>query len=542
MLLRMAFSCLVDADYVDTERHFDPQRAAMRVPPSRAGDLLPLLLVDQERIMLGKVGAVNAVRREVYGHCLSTATESPGVYRLVAPTGAGKTRSALAFGLRHAVEHHLERVIFAVPYLSITDQVAHVARSIFGAENVLEHHSGILTREPSFESKLAVQNWSAALIVTTTVQLLESLLSNRPSRCRKLHNIANSVIILDEVQTLPIMLLQPIVSVLQELVDRYGCSVVLSTATQPALTGESRYLQGFGTVRDIVGPEKAREHFQKLRRVSYEVRPDGWSWQRVAHELRQEGRAMAVVNTRADAADLFDQVGGDALHLSASMCGAHRKDVLSEVWSRLDQNQECLLISTQVVEAGVDLDFDCVFRAFGPLDRIVQAAGRCNREGRLQEGRVVVFGASDGSLPQGEYRTATHLARNTLRRGIELHDPGVWDRYFRRIYQGVDTDTNHVQPLRSQFNYPEVARQFRLIDDGQQDVIVAYDNRARILIARIKAEGELRRGDLKRLQPYAVGLYPRDFDKSAAEREEVAEGVWVWNGQYDKKKGVIIGQ
>jgi CRISPR-associated endonuclease/helicase Cas3 len=542
MLLRMVFSCLVDADYVDTERHFDPERAAMRVPPSRPGDLLPLLLVDQERIMLGKVGAVNAVRREVYGHCLSTATESPGVYRLVAPTGAGKTRSALAFGLRHAVEHHLERVVFAVPYLSITDQVAHVARSIFGAENVLEHHSGILTREPSFESKLAVQNWSAALIVTTTVQLLESLLSNRPSRCRKLHNIANSVIILDEVQTLPITLLQPIVSVLQELVDRYGCSVVLSTATQPALTGQFRYLQGFGMVRDIVGPEKAREHFQKLRRVSYEVRPDGWSWQRVAHELRQEGRAMAVVNTRVDAADLCDQVGGDALHLSASMCGAHRKDVLSEVRSRLAQDQACLLISTQVVEAGVDLDFDCVFRAFGPLDRIVQAAGRCNREGRLQEGRVVVFAASDGSLPPGEYRTATHLARNTLRRGIDLHDPGVWDRYFRRLYQGVDTDANHVQPLRSQFNYPEVARRFRLIDDGQQDVIVAYDNRARTLIARIRAEGELRRGDLKRLQPYAVGLYPRDFDKSAADREEIAEGVWVWNGQYDDKKGVIIDQ
>jgi len=542
MLLRMVFSCLVDADYVDTERHFDPERAAMRVPPSRPGDLLPLLLVDQERIMLGKVGAVNAVRREVYGHCLSTATESPGVYRLVAPTGAGKTRSALAFGLRHAVEHHLERVVFAVPYLSITDQVAHVARSIFGAENVLEHHSGILTREPSFESKLAVQNWSAALIVTTTVQLLESLLSNRPSRCRKLHNIANSVIILDEVQTLPITLLQPIVSVLQELVDRYGCSVVLSTATQPALTGQFRYLQGFGMVRDIVGPEKAREHFQKLRRVSYEVRPDGWSWQRVAHELRQEGRAMAVVNTRVDAADLCDQVGGDALHLSASMCGAHRKDVLSEVRSRLAQDQACLLISTQVVEAGVDLDFDCVFRAFGPLDRIVQAAGRCNREGRLQEGRVVVFAASDGSLPPAEYRTATHLARNTLRRGIDLHDPGVWDRYFRRLYQGVDTDANHVQPLRSQFNYPEVARRFRLIDDGQQDVIVAYDNRARTLIARIRAEGELRRGDLKRLQPYAVGLYPRDFDKSAADREEIAEGVWVWNGQYDDKKGVIIDQ
>ena len=259
---------------------------------------------------------------------------------------------------------------------------------------------------------------------------------------------------------------------------------------------------------------------------------------------------MVVVNTRDDAAALYDalvlQEGGrglkrgDALHLSASMCGAHRAKVLAEVRERLSQNQETILISTQVVEAGVDLDFDCVFRAFGPLDRIVQAGGRCNREGRLIEGRVVVFVASDGSLPPGEYRTATHLSRNALRRGVDLHDPGVWSGYFRSLYQAVDTDEAHIQAMRLQLDYPEVACKFRLISDDQQDVIVGYDNRARGLIARIKAEGELRRGDLKRLQPYTVGLYPKDFDKTQSDREEIAEGVWAWTGQYDEKKGLQI--
>jgi CRISPR-associated endonuclease/helicase Cas3 len=375
MLLRMVFSCLVDADYIDTEQHFDPTRSAQRTDGARPGALLPMLLASQERLMDGKQGVVNGVRREVYEASLQAAEGEPGVLRMCAPTGSGKTRSVLAFGLRHALEHRKERVIFAVPYLSITDQVAAESRSIFGAENVLEHHSGILESEPDARSKLAVQNWDAPLIITTTVQLLESLLSNRPSRCRKLHNVAGSVIILDEVQTLPVTLLQPIVSVLQELVDRYSCSVVLSTATQPDLTGQSRYLQGFDAVRDIVPPEKARDHFVKLSRVGYEVYPDGWSWQRVAQELEGQERAMVVVNTRDDAAALFDAVGEDALHLSASMCGAHRKDVLAEVRGRLGQDQECLLISTQVVEAGVDLDFDCVFRAFGPLDAATGKGG-----------------------------------------------------------------------------------------------------------------------------------------------------------------------
>jgi CRISPR-associated endonuclease/helicase Cas3 len=436
----------------------------------------------------------------------------------------------------------MDRVIYAVPFLTITDQVAGVARSIFGADNVLEHHSGILTAEPSFRNRLATQNWDAPLVVTTTVQLLESLLSNRPSRCRKLHNITRSVIVLDEVQALPVRLLKPTVSVLGELVERYGCTVVLSTATQPALDGQSRHHEGFRSIGDIVPPERAREHFKRLRRVRYEVHPSGWTWERAAEELASEGRAMAVVNTRADALTLYEAVGGDALHLSTSMCQAHRLVVLQDVRQRLSSVASCLLISTQLVEAGVDLDFDTVFRAYGPLDSIVQAAGRCNREGKLTEGRVVVFQPAEGTMPPGEYRTGSYMAANILRRDADLHDPGIFREYFQRLYQAVSTDAEGIQPLRLQFDYPEVAQRFRLVEDGQQDVIVEYDARARTLVDRIRFEGELQRGDFRRLQPYVVGLYPTDFERADGSREEIAEGVWAWTGDYDNKTGLLLSR
>jgi CRISPR-associated endonuclease/helicase Cas3 len=436
----------------------------------------------------------------------------------------------------------MDRVIYAMPYLTITDQVAGVARSVFGADNVLEHHSGILTHEPSFRNRLAVQNWEAPLVVTTTVQLLESLLSNRPSRCRKLHNITRSVIVLDEVQSLPVRLLRPIISVLNELVERYGSTVVLSTATQPALEASNRHLEGFGAIEDIVEPEKAKEHFQRLRRVRYEVHPSGWTWERVAEELQSERRAMAVLNTRADALELYEAVAGDALHLSASMCQAHRLRVLEDVRQRLTSGGPCLLISTQLVEAGVDLDFDTVLRAYGPLDSIVQSAGRCNREARMEEGRVVVFRDAEGTMPPGEYRVGSHMAANILRRGADLHNPAIFEDYFQRLYQAVSTDAEGIQALRCQFDYPEVAQRFRIVEDGQQDVIIPYDARARALLERIRAEGVLQRGDFRRLQPYVVGLYPRQFEQAAGDREEIAEGVWVWLGEYDDKTGLQTGE
>jgi CRISPR-associated endonuclease/helicase Cas3 len=226
--------------------------------------------------------------------------------------------------------------------------------------------------------------------------------------------------------------------------------------------------------------------------------------------------------------------------LSASQCAAHRRDVLREVRRRLDADERCLLAATQVVEAGVDLDFGTVLRAYGPLDRIVQAAGRCNREGRLTEGRVVVFRPESGGMPGGEYRTGAHLAANILRRGDDLHDPGVFREYFTRLYQSSDTDAEGIQDLRRNFDYPTVAERFRIVEDAQTDVIIGYDARAAALVERIRGEGALRPGDLRRLQPYAVGLFDRDFARLADRREEIAEGVWAWRGEYDNVRGIVV--
>ncbi|MBA4114899.1 MAG: CRISPR-associated helicase Cas3' [Rubrobacter sp.] len=576
LLLRMVFSALVDADFLDTERHFDAEKPGRRGARLRPARLWEILDRDQEKMISDTDPTpVNTVREEVYRECLRAAELPQGVFRLAVPTGGGKTRSGLAFALKHAVGHDLDRVIVAIPYTSIIEQTAATYREIFkeldgGA--VLEHHSAV-RRDPDEEgsrhvpeeaerleearvrAKLATENWDAPLIVTTTVQLFESLFANRTSRCRKLHNLARSVIVLDEVQTLPLSLLKPILSVLRELVRRYGVTVVLCTATQPALDEKSPHLEGFENVADVVPRETANRHFRSLRRVEYEAPAEEWAWGEVAEHLLEaspERRAMVVLNTRKDALALLSQLEGEpTLHLSTRLCGAHRRDVLDEVRRRLEKEEPCLLVATQVVEAGVDLDFPVVFRALGPLDRIVQAAGRCNREGTLARmGRVVVFRPAEGGMPPGEYRAGADEARMMLEReDFDLHDPEVFREYFRLLYRDLSLDAKEIQELRKQFDYPEVANRFRLIDGVQVPVIVRYHgpdqrrNKARErTIERIRRTG-LWSGDHRRLQPYAVSLFEQEFERNRELVEEIAEGegVYVWNGGYDDRlRGIEV--
>ena len=573
-LLRMVFSALVDADFLDTEMHFEPAVSGLRGAELTPADLWVVLEGDQKRLISeAHPTPVNAVRREVYEACLRSAEFSQGVFRLSVPTGGGKTRSGLAFALRHAIEHELDRVIYAVPYTSIIEQTADEFRQIFGDLGdgaVLEHHSGVRderetdrSRDPEeaeklhearMRARLATQNWDAPLVVTTTVQLFESLFANRTSRCRKLHNVSRSVILLDEVQTLPLKLLVPIMDILKELTRRYGVSVVLCTATQPAFEIESPYLEGFepGSVRNIVSDERASEHFHTLRRVEYETPTEEWSWEETARRLKEaapERQAMAVLNSRRDALALLEALGDKAaLHLSTLLCGANRRDVLEEVRRRLKEKKPCLLVATQVVEAGVDLDFPAVFRAVGPLDRIVQAAGRCNREGKMDgPGRVVVFRPEEGRGPRGEYASARDQTEMMLRReGFDLHDPNVFREYFELMYQLVSTDAHGIQELRQSLDYPEVAARFRLIEDNTVSVIVDYEERderrereRRRLFKRVQREEMLRPGDHRRLQPYTVGLFERDFEDKRWAMREVAEGVWMWTGEYDPVRGIV---
>lgn len=379
------------------------------------------------------------------------------------------------------------------------------------------------------------------------MQLFESLFANRPSRCRKLHNIVNSVIILDEAQTLPVGLLEPILSGLKELCHQYRVSLVLCTATQPALEGETPYLQGFetGTVRDIVPKQRAKQHFAALSRVQYSVPKEEWSWKDLAQDVAQHDQALVILNTRKDALAVWDELAAleneaHLFHLSTLLCGQHRREVLQQVRERLDlkQPQPCILVSTQVVEAGVDLDFPVVYRASGPLDRIVQAAGRCNREGlRPQKGHVIVFHPEDGKMPPGEYRKAFDETAILLQReNLDWDDPAIFDQYFRRLYQGLELDAKEVQKYREDRNFPEVAKRFQLISDDTTPVVIEYDDLARKLICRIRQYG-LRAGDLRRLQPYLVNIFNRELGETV--ELPIAPGVWLWQRElYDSKRGI----
>jgi CRISPR-associated endonuclease/helicase Cas3 len=601
---RLLFSCLIDADRLDTERFANPEQYQQRQQRANSISITQLWETFQQKQQdfvkdpSKSPSEVNQVRSEVYQKCLDAAEWEPGVFRLCVPTGGGKTRSGLAFALKHAVEKKLKkggklRVIFAVPYTSIIEQTARVYRKeIFGDLDdaaVLEHHSAIQFEKTEvdqakieseevgvnaqIQAKLATQNWDASIIVTTTVQLLESLFSHKTGKCRKLHNIVNSVVVLDEVQTLPIALLSPILSMLKELVDRYQVTVVLCTATQPALEGDTPYFQdGFplNSVRDIISPDLAKEHFRKLQRVQYEVPKLGeiWTWKVLKEQIPSKESSLVVLNTRRDAIAVLNILevqperstdlqrekvesvlkSKPILHLSTLLCGEHRRAVLTEVRRRLDQKEHCTLVSTQVVEAGVDLDFPVVFRALGPLDRIVQAAGRCNREGRLKNsqdelipGRVVIFDPSEGSKPpKGEYAKAMQKAKSILQdadfQESQLHEPDIFQQYFRHLYSVCDPDEKGIQTMRESGSFRDVGEEFKLIENDTVPVIIEYDEIVSALLRDITHRG-LWSSDRSKLQPYIVNLPYHLFSKTTMKRE-IAADVWQWTGSYDPIFGI----
>jgi CRISPR-associated endonuclease/helicase Cas3 len=448
-------------------------------------------------------------------------------------------------------------VIVALPYTSIIDQTAQVYRDILGTENVLEHHSAVMPSEGEEDclqqqwARLAAENWDAPIIVTTTVQLFESLMAHKPSACRKLHNLAQSIVILDEVQTLPTHLLAPMLEVLQQLVDYYGVTLVLSTATQPALIDSgSPYLRGLhGEIREIV-PDAAH-YFQALKRVTYERPQEPWSWERVAREMAAAPQCLAVVNTKGDAMALLDALGDtEALHLSTLLCMAHRRHIIQEIKDRLSAGRPCRMVATQVVEAGVDLDFPVVLRALGPLDRIIQAAGRCNREGRLapEQARVIIFRPQAGNMPAGDYRTGADLAASLLRRDeLDLHSPAIYESYFQQLYQAVDTDRHNINDLRARLNFPEVAALFRMIEDDTVPLVVRWPRQGSPvdeLLARLQTKRRTGWGEarllLRRLQPYLVNVRRRVLAQYQQQGLvlELPLGLWEWLGHYHETRGL----
>lgn len=557
--IRMLFSALVDADFLDTERFMDPERAAARPQP------VPLAALAQalQRYLAGLSSrapstVVNRLRGEVLAACRESAKEAPGLFTLTVPTGGGKTLSSLAFALDHALTHGLRRIVYAIPYTSIIEQTADVFRAVFTAfpEAVVEHHSSLAPERETTATRLASENWDAPIVVTTTVQLFESLFASKPSRCRKLHNLARSVVVLDEAQLLPVDHLRPILFALDELIARYGVSAVISTATQPALAAREGF-EGLGAPARELAPEPEALRRQ-MRRTGLELldRLEPVAWERLAELLRAEHRVLAIVDRRDAARELYELMPEGTFHLSALMCPAHRSEVLAEIRAALGEpGREVRVISTQLVEAGVDLDFPVVFRAVAGLDSIAQAAGRCNREGRLETlGRVVVF-RPPTEPPPGILRIAAEIGRKLL---SALSDPlshEAFEGYFRELYWSRGEKLDAAQLLSGEkllakpdlaFAFRTAAERFRIVPDEQIPVLVPWrEGRSLTDAVSVCAHtGVGLRGVLRRAQRYLVGVYKRTAAAllRAGAVRELVPGLLSLEDQrlYDARLGLRI--
>ncbi|MDE0249271.1 MAG: CRISPR-associated helicase Cas3' [Gammaproteobacteria bacterium] len=528
--VRLLFSALVDADFLDTEAFMDPGRVR-----SRAGwKDLPEIAEAFERFMETKVRddtEVNRIRGEILSWCRDAAGHEPGLFSLTVPTGGGKTLSSMAFALRHALRHEMGRIVYVIPYTSILEQTVDVFREALGEGDpwtvVLEHHSNLDPDRESLRGRLAAENWDAPIVVTTSVQFFESLFAARSSRTRKLHNLVGSVVVLDEVQLINADFLHPILDVLQFLVDGFGVTVLLMTATRPSWSAADAGGPRLRGVREIV-PDPDSLH-ERLRRVRVRIprrleEPE--EWDEVADRILAEPSALCVVNSRQDARELFLRVRQEdpaAVHLSALMCGAHRSDVIRDVKERLDRGAGVRVVSTQLVEAGVDLDFPVVFRALAGLDSIAQTAGRCNREGRSDHGEVHVF-VPPTSPPPGILRQASDVTRSLYAEGeLDPLSPAAFNRFFRHLYwlRG-DLDKEGIRRLldhdgRSEgleYAFRTAGSRFRLIDDRDRVSIVVRwpgpggDPRVESALRDLEYGGGWR-GVFRRLQRAVVGVSRR---------------------------------
>jgi len=544
LLGRMIFSCLVDADYRDTEAYYDglDGRRRDRSQPALA-DLLPRFLAafDAHVAALaatkraeGRFGAIDALRAEILSIVLARAGDPAGPFTLTIPTGGGKTLASLGFALRHALAHGLDRIIYVCPYTSIIDQTADVFRKVLGDDAVLEHHSAIDdTREVAGAEKLrlAMEDWSAPVIVTTSVQFFESLFADRPSACRKLHNIARSVVILDEAQTLPRPLFAPAVSTLEALAADWGCSLVLCTATQPALVRSAETMTHPAAL-PLAGRELAPDPAglaARLKRVRL-VFAGPMTDDDLVGALAPEPQALVIVNSRGHALSLYraaEAAGLDGLvHLTTRQCAVDRRILLAEIRARLKDGRPCRVIATSLVEAGVDLDFPRVWRAAAGLDQIAQAAGRCNREGRraVETSVVTVFEPDEHPGPKELVDLHAAAARAIRRIGGSADDlfaPAAMTEYFREVYWqlGDGLDKHRIvlggqdallRASRTQTDlaYRTVAEKFRMIESGMEPVIVPIDERSRRLIEDL-AIAKIPSGALARsLQGYTVQVPP----------------------------------
>lgn len=530
---RFLFSCLVDADYLDTEKELNKQKSAYR---SRGYSLKTLAHILDRFIdnMCAAAPAtiVNSKRASILANCREKAQFPPGLFTLTVPTGGGKTLSSLSFALRHALKYQKDRVIYVIPYTSIIEQNAAVFRKALGEEYVLEHHSnftyphlGLEETKSEFSGDLqqklvlAAENWDMPIITTTNVQFFESLFAARSSRCRKLHNVANSVVIIDEAQMIPTGYLKPCFSALAELSTNYNTTVVLCTATQPDI--EKLLPKTVKPIEIINDPAGLYETFKRVQ-VHF---LDSVNDDELAKRLSVLHQALCIVNSKKHARIIFNKIyhtdtDDEVFHLSTRMCPTHRTAVLKKIKEKLRNRQACRVVSTQLIEAGVDVDFPVVYRSMAGIDSIAQAAGRCNREGRLQSGEVNVFWPEEHGMPRGWLKRTASLGGLVLKRHDDPLGLENVKEYFSSLYEIDDSELDKESILKEiseqerylNFPFRTLEERFKLIDNSTSTVIIPWDDDCKKMLA--KAEYNPFPGQYVRsLQRYGVEVFEKEFSE-----------------------------
>jgi len=561
LLVRMLFSSLIDADSLDTERHFCEDRFNARTnQPLKAEFMLNQL--QQKRFIPFMNDSnksnqiINKLRNSVREYAESKASLPQGFFSLTLPTGMGKTLCSINWALHHAICHkNIKRIIIVLPFISIIDQTAEELKTIFneeGGDIVLEHHSNVIyvddkDVDESTPKQLATENWDYPVIITTAVQFFESLFSNKRSACRKLHNIQDSIIIFDEIQTLPLNVTEPTLVMLDNLQRLCRCSILFCTATQP----DFKTRKGFNGISQIESLVEAPQHiFDETRRVTYHPL-NGYDELTVSEladfVVKNRKSALVVFNTKKKARMLYDELGGidgyRTFHLSTTMCPVHRKEVIRTIRQTLEGKEPIIVSSTQLIEAGVDMDFPTVYRELAPLESIIQSAGRCNREGKIGVGDVYLFTLTESGQPSKEYRTWLEFA-NLLYKGNEeklcTHD--FYEYYYRELVKNyAHTDKYNITEDRKKLLFQTIAEKFKIIDSSSQTLFVCdYDSNSRQLYSQMKDKEYLTKQERQKVSQYCVQVFDNFIRDNASFIGSERCGLLVWHGSYSSDVGLPL--
>ena len=549
VFIRMLYSCLVDADFLDTE-YFMKEGRTQRETGEESSALLEKMKKHVAGWLLNEdTETVNGRRTEILRHCIECGHKERGIFQLTVPTGGGKTIASLAFALQHAVENQMDRVIYVIPYTSIIEQNAAVFRKILGEQNVLENHYNVdyESTEELKPMQLASENWDKPVVVTTNVQFFESLFANKSSKCRKLHNIANSVIIFDEAQMLPTDYLKPCIAVMEELAANFGSSIVLCTATQPAL---SPFFQRKMPVTELC--PRVEEQFRFFERVTFQ-NVGTISEDELIEKLQKEEQALCIVNTKKRAQRLYQKMKGEGVfHLSTAMYPKHRRRVLDKIRQLVKDGEKCILISTSLVEAGVDLDFCTVYRQLAGVDSMIQAAGRCNREGKraAQDSFAYLFQFEEKEYVPGQ-QLQTDVSKMLLSEGEDISSLHGIEKYFEALYhfRGESLDKKKIfeEFKDKRYNFAKAAKEFKLIEENALTVFISREEEAEELLWQIKYQGYTKSG-MRKAGQYCVQLYENDIEKlqGAGMLRPVSEDIedfyeLVDSVQYSEEMGLDLG-